>query len=582
MRFLTGKSLVRNRHQWKVAPIADEQVVDIAQRLGVSTPVARILAYKVEGGDPEALLKDDLATLYSPNQMHGIKPAIERMQQAIENRERIFVHGDFDVDGITSAALLYRALKRLGAEDLKVEIEDRTRGHGLNSVVIQEIIDEKFDLLITTDCGVSDYELVQKLADHGIDTVITDHHHAPSELPPAVAIVNPKQPDCRYPNPDLAAVGVIYQTVSALFERMGRPKDEAKRYLDLVMLGTLGDLVPLVSQDVVENRLFVSGGLKMLAEGEGTLGLEVLIEKLSLNRKKLTSGEISYVVIPKLNAANRVGDPRVAFLLLTTNDREKADHLASTLLDYNYDRQVAQDDLREQAIERVRNEIDLKEDKIIIIAGSYWNPGVLGLVASDLVDRFHRPTILIAKGDAFARASGRSIPEFNMIEGLIAHEHLFERYGGHFMAAGFSIRNEKIDQLKEELGAYAKTNLLDLVTPKHSVDAEIFPDEISLDVFHEIQGLGPFGVGNREPRFFLRNVIIDHARVVGNDGRHLKLKVNLGSQTLDSIGFSLGDYANEVLKAREVDLVVKLSQDNWNGRSNIQLELIDILEPIEN
>jgi single-stranded-DNA-specific exonuclease len=582
MRFLTGQSLVRNRHRWKIAPIADDRVHAIQDQLGVSAPVARILAHKVDGGDPKALLKNDITTLFDPALMHGIKPAVERIKSAIENQERIFIHGDFDVDGITSASLLYRALKRLGAEHLKVEIEDRERGHGLNDTVIQQIISEKFDLLITTDCGVSDYDLVKKLAEHDIDTVITDHHHAPDKLPPASAVVNPKQADCSYPNPDLAAVGVIYQVVSALFDQMGRNVDEVKRYLDLVMLGTLGDLVPLVAQDVVENRLFVSGGLDMLAQDEGTLGLQVLIKKLSLDQRKLTSGEISYVVIPKLNAANRVGDPRVSFLLLTTNDREKAEHLASTLLDYNYDRQVAQVDLRGQAIERVREEIDLKKDKIIIIAGSYWNPGVLGLVASDLADRYHRPTILLAKGDEFARASGRSIPEFDMIQGLVAHEHLFERYGGHFMAAGFSIQNNKIDQLKEELGAYARDNLIELETPTHSIEAEIHPDEISLDVFHEIQVLGPFGVGNREPRFFLRNVTVDHARVVGADGRHLKLKINLGAVTLDSIGFSLGDFANQVYEASQVDLVVKLSRDNWNGRSKIQLELIDILEPLQN
>jgi len=577
MQPITITSLARARNKWELPDISADAIDKIRQELQVSTAMARVLAYRAAGHDPNFLFEKDLSQLHDPFSMKGVPKAVERIKEALENKEKIFIHGDFDVDGITSAALLYRALKRLNAGPIKVEIEDRDRGHGLNSSVIQQIINEKFDLLITTDCGISDHDLIENLGAHEIDVIITDHHHVPEQTPDAVSIVNPKQNDCTYKNPDLSAVGVIFQTVAALFEVMGVGKEEANRYLDLVMLGTLGDLVPLVGNGSVENRLFVQGGIVQIAEGRGTLGLSVLIKRLSLDARRLTSGEISYVVIPKLNSANRVGDPRVSFLLLTTNDPEKADHLAQTLLDYNHDRQVAQGDLRELAEEKLREEINLDADKIIILSGKYWNPGVIGLVASDIADRFHRPTILLSKGDEFARASGRSIPEFNMIEALTAHENFFERFGGHHMAAGFSIRNERINDLKEEMCEYARNELTELHTPTYTIEAEIDTQDITLDVFDEIQRLGPFGVGNREPRFYLRDVHVDQSRVVGANGRHLKLKLNAGGMRFDSIGFSLGDASQATYNAKVVDLVVKLSKDNWNGRSRIQLELIDIL-----
>ena len=578
MQRLTHQSLVRNRNLWELPAVSDDQVSHIQSELSVSAAMARVLAHKADGGDPRYLVEKNLDGLYDPFELHGIQPAIDRIKIALDKQEKIFIHGDFDVDGITSAALLYSALKHLNAGPIEVEIEDRDRGHGLNSNVVEQIINDGFDLLITTDCGVSDYDLVEQLRSHDVDVIITDHHHVPEKLPNAVSIINPKLSSCTYPNDDLCAVGVIYQTVAALFEDVGLGRDEALQYLDLAMLGTLGDLVPLVNGPSIENRIFVQGGLELLAEGKGSLGLKILIEKLSLDHTSLTSGEISYVVIPKLNSANRVGDPRVSFLLLTTSDAEKAQHLAETLLHYNYDRQIAQGDLREQAEERLKEEVNLKDDKIIVLTGKYWNPGVIGLVASDIADRYHRPTILMSKGEEFSRASGRSIPEFNMIEGLVAHEHLLERYGGHYMAAGFSIRNERIDQLKSEMQEYAKSNLQELKTPTRTIEAEIYSDEISLDVFDELQQLGPFGVGNREPRFLLRGVHIDRARMVGNNGRHLKMKVSAGEGKFDSIGFSFGDYCDSVLDARDVDLIVKLSKDNWNGRSKIQLELVDVLK----
>lgn len=580
MRSPYGTSLVQSKKRWELPSISDDGVAGISQELGVSPPLARVLAARSKGTDPRYLLTNDLADLGSPFQLQGIQQALERIQRALIKNESIFIHGDFDVDGLTSAALLYRALKHLGATKIEVEIEDRERGHGLNRQFVRQALEKGTSLLITTDCGISDVECVRTLQEQGIDVIITDHHEPPEEIPPAFAIINPRQSSCPYPNGDLAAVGVVYQMVSALFEHLGAGQETCLGYLDLVMIGTVGDLVPLIRDESIENRLLVKGGLDLLARGGGSTGLRVLIEKLSLDAKRLTAGEISYIVVPKLNAANRAGDPRVAFVLLTTEDKKQADFLASTLLDYNHDRQVAQDDLRFQAEERLRQEVDLENDKIIILTGQHWNPGVIGLVASDLVDKYYLPTVLLTQGAEYARASARTISEFNLIECLNHHHHLFERFGGHHMAAGFSIKNDWIPRMKEELGAYARTRLADFQGPVQSIDAEIFPEEIDMGLYEELQSLGPFGVGNREPRFLLREAHIREARTVGNGARHLKLKLTAGECNFDAIGFDLGDQLATLYQAGRVDLICKLSRDDWGNRSRVQLQIVDVLDSV--
>ena len=576
------KSLLQGGRRWVLPGVREEDARGLAAQLGVSLAVARVIVTRAQGGEPAKLLENDLSAISSPFALQGVEQAVERIELALQRNEKIFLHGDFDVDGLTSTALLYKALRRLGAapQQLKVEIEDRERGHGLNPDVVRQVIEQGFQLLITTDCGISDVECIEALHRRGVDVIITDHHQPPEALPAACAIVNPKQTGCRYPNPDLAAVGVAFQTVAALFERLGLGRETAYEYLDLAMLGTVGDLVPLVRNGSVENRILVKAGLDLLAQGGGTLGLRVLLEKLSLNPKRLTAGELSYIVIPKLNAANRVGDPRVAFLLLTTDDLQKADYWASILIDYNTDRQIAQEDLRYQAEELIREQVDLKRDKIIILSGRYWNPGIIGLVASDLVEKYYLPTILISEGDELARGSGRSIYEFNLIESLTRHKELFERYGGHHMAAGFSIKLERVPQLKERLRAYAREVLADFEGPTLTIDAELQPEEISLALYDELQRLGPFGVGNPAPRFLLRGAWVYDARAVGSRGKHLKLKLKAGERDLEAIGFDFGPHLVEIYRAGRVDLVFKLDRNSWNGRARIQLELLDVLEPL--
>lgn len=573
-----ARSLLHKR-RWRLKDFSAERAAQIAREFGCSAPLARVLAVRAPD-NPQELLHHNIEQLSSPWELLGVTEAVQRIDQALHRNEKIFIQGDFDVDGITSTALLYKALRRLGAQGIKVDLSDRERGHGLSPAVIERLKHEGFSLLVTCDCGISEVEFVQSLQEHGIDVIISDHHHPPPHLPPAHAIINPKQPGCPYPNKDLAAVGVVFQVVRALYEQRGLPPQACEEFLDLAMLGTVGDLVPLVRKGCAENQRLVAQGLRRIAEGHGCLGVRKLMEKLSLDPQRTTTGEVGYIIVPKLNAANRVGDPRDAFMLLVTALPEKADQLAAKLLAYNQDRQIAQDDLLYQAEEMLHQQPDWQNERLIFLAGQYWNPGLIGLVASDLAEKYYRPTILLAVGDEVSRASCRSVAGFDIIAALEEHSELFERYGGHAMAAGFSIRTEKLPLLRERLSAYARAVLRDVEGPLYELETELAPEEITLETHADILRLAPFGMGHPTPRFLLRSARIVELRTVGNGSRHLKLRVEAGGKEFSAIGFSLGEFAYEVEQAGRVSLAFKLGCDTWTGRPQVQLEIEDMLEPL--
>lgn len=566
------RSLLTSK-RWQLQPSRPGSAEQLSQRLGCSPTLARILA-----GRSEELLDVGFEQVNPPWAFAGMESAVERLLGARERGERIFIHGDFDVDGITSAALLYLGLKGAGFRGLKVELEDRERGHGLNQRVVERVTQEGFALLVTTDCGISDPDQVAELEARGVNVIITDHHRPLSRLPSATAILNPQLERCQYPNKALGGVGVAFQLLRGLYQRLGRG-DEVDRFLDLVMLGTVADLVPLVADGQLENKALVARGLRLLAEGGGQLGLRVLIQKVRLDPKRLTSGRVGYIIAPNLNAANRVGDPRAAFLLLTTESRKRAEYLAEILTDYNRDRRIAQGDLLCQAEELIRGGAsDPRRDKVIILEGDYWNPGIIGLVASELVERHYRPAILISRGQGESRASGRSIPEFDLMASLERFNHLLLRYGGHQMAAGFTIENRNIPSLRKKLSEYTNERLAGLDGPISKLDTFLIPEEVSLKLFEEVQQLAPFGMGNPQPRFLFPRACLSAIEMVGSDGNHLKCLAYAGEREFKCIGFGLGRYAPKLWDLGEVGLVFKLGRDEWLGRTKVQLELEDFVQ----
>ncbi|MFQ5794074.1 MAG: single-stranded-DNA-specific exonuclease RecJ [Candidatus Bipolaricaulia bacterium] len=567
---------------WQLEPSDRGQVDRILKTLGGPPALARVLAIRRESRDLnglERLLICELQ-LEDPFLIAGMDRAVERLARGAKLGERIFIHGDFDTDGITAAALLYLGLARMAdPKRIRVELEDRDRGHGLNAKVVRRILRGGFDLVITSDCGISDRDEVATLQEHGVDVIITDHHRPPQHLPPAIAVLNPKRKNDPYPNKSLAGVGVAFKLISAFYQHLDLSDRETHRYLDLTMLGTVADLVPLVANDQFENRSIVMHGLKQIASGEGNLGLRVLIERLALAPQRISVGGIGYRVAPRINAANRAGDPRVAFLLLITRNPKRAEYLAEILMDYNRDRQVAQDDLLYR-IEEQLSRRDLAGDPILIIDGEGWNPGVIGLVASKLVDQYDKPVVLISIGDRVSRGSCRSIPGFDVGAALEQCTDLLENHGGHLMAAGFTIRNEHLKRFNRELVAYAHRVLSEaeeMGTPVTQLDARVEAEEIDLDLYHELQRLGPFGVGNPAPRLLLTDAILTEVGTVGG-GQHLKLQVRKDGQRFEAIGFDMGGYQlSKLSRVPAVSLVFKLRVNDWGGVERVQLELQDIV-----
>lgn len=564
-----------DQKRWVLKPAPD---LSLTRPKGVSDVVAGLILSR-SNGEPECFLKR--RPFYDPQLLSGVDRAVARLRQALKRDESVFIHGDFDVDGMTSTALMYKGLKRIGISRIKVEIEDRQRGHGLNDQVVQRLIREKFNLLVTTDCGISDVGPIEKLNRHGIDTIVTDHHQPPLTLPDAVALINPKLPGCPYPNKELAGVGVAFQLLRALYQALGRPEAEADQFLDLVMLGTVADLVPLVRDGEVENHELVRGGLERLARGQGNLGLRTLMEMLGLDPRQPSVGQISFVAAPHLNAANRVGDPRVALLLLTTQKPKLAEYLSEILIAYNQDRKRSQSALSEH-VERAidQGRIDLSSERLIWLNGQHWNPGILGLVASYVVDHYGLPVVLVSSDGVMSRASARSVSGFNMIECLQSCEDVFLRFGGHAMAAGFTIKTRKLSEARRRLLAYARSHHKAGVDIVHEIDTALKPEQINLQLHHELQQLAPFGVGNPTPKFLLPRVSLEALKTVG-EGRHLKCMARVNGCAFETIGFSMGDYLESLMYFDEVGLVFKVGRNDWLGESKVQLELADVVEPID-
>jgi len=571
------RSVLRDGRKWEIAPLPDEPLIEsIQSELGCSRPFAVVLARR--GGEAWAhLIAPGAQSLHSPFLLPDMEAAVARLRQSVDRGERIYIHGDFDVDGLTGAAVLYRSLRPLLPENsVKVEVGERARGHGISSTFVLRAIEEDFRLVITVDCGIANAEEVERLAEAGIDTIVTDHHLPVGPLPSACAVIDPQRSDSQYPNRHLAGVAVAYKLVCALYERLERP--EPSHTLDLVALGTIADLVPLTHDGDSENRALISEAFELIRDGKGSsLGLRTLMNRLSVNPKKLSTSDVGYLIAPKLNAANRAGDPKVAFLLLVTEARDQAEYLAEILLDYNRDREIAQNDLISQAEDMIRAEDRApREDGFVFLVGQYWNEGILGLVASSLAERYRVPAIVLSKGDAVSRGSCRSAGGFDVTACLEANAHLLLRYGGHKMAAGFSVSNDLLEQLEASIEAYVNHHIEDIApqTPE-TVDAESPLTDVNQRFHEHLGALSPFGPGNPRPRFLVRDCSFDGLTLVGNRRQHLKGFVRQGAASTPFIAFRMGRYLGAFEEAAGHSLVCQIGFDDW--RSAVQIQGVDLV-----
>ncbi len=554
---------------WQISPPITSQA---AESLAVYPLVLRQILYNrgyATVDQARSFIEAEPTFDPSPWGMTGIGLAVERILFSLDHAEPIAVYGDYDVDGVTATALLVQTLKALGG-DVRGYIPNRfDEGYGLNPEALSNLKADGINLVITVDCGIRSPAEAAHAKSIGLDLIITDHHQ-PSEgpLPIALAVINPKQPGDVYPDKDLAGVGLAYKLAQALLER--RPSDilNPEALLDLVALGTVADLAPLVG----ENRSLVRKGLLHLrsTRRQGLFSLANMAQ-LAINRTTATS--IGFILGPRLNAAGRLDSALAAFELLVTEDVMRAGQLAQQLDNQNRERQVLTHKIQERAEQLVREED--QSGWLLFAVHRDFNAGVVGLAASRLAETYYRPAVVGQVGDDTTRCSCRSIPEFHITQALDRCADLLVRHGGHAAAAGFTVRNENLEALKERLTSIAAEELGGQeLRPVINADMEIPLAELKPGLLQLLDLLQPTGYGNPEAVFVTRNVKVLNSRAVGADGKHLKLTVTDGKVSFDAIGFRLGDLQPD-LPAR-VDLIYTFETNEFNGRTTLQLNLKDV------
>jgi len=562
------------RYRWQIAsPAPDEYRAHFPE---VHPVVVQVLYRRVQDPEEARRFLEKRPGPDNPFALQGMSKAVDWLRRAIRRGELIAVYGDFDADGVTATALLVTVLRALGA-DVRPYIPHRVEeGYGLNRRAIEELARAGARVLVTVDCGIRFPREIAHARRLGMDVIVTDHHIVGDEPLEAVAVVNPHQEGCPYPYKGLAGVGLAYKLAQALL-RVNR-KVPLRRdvslneedLLDLVALGTVADLAPLTG----ENRYLVSRGLEHLNRSPRP-GVEALIQQAGLQPGQVDSWAIGFLLGPRLNAAGRLAHAKTAYQLLTAEYPEEARQLAQELDDLNRERQQLTSEMQERARAMVLEEAAGGPiPPLLFLADPQFPAGIVGLVASRLVDEFYRPTLIVEKGEVVSKGSARSIPEFHITRALDECADLLLRHGGHALAAGFTVHNDHLDALKSRLQEIAARELAGReLAPTLFVDAEISLQEANRPLWEAMQELRPFGEGNPEPLFLTRNVQVRRAVPVGADGAHLKLTLSDGWAVWDGIAFRQGEWAERILG--RVDVVYRLRQDVWNGEPRLQLEVQD-------
>ncbi len=557
-----------NSKRWVLKPAITP---DASQQLSNFHPIVAQLLFNrqvTNAQEAKNWLDNVLNQSVDPFLLTDMDIAVERIAGAIHNKEKITIYGDYDVDGVTSSALLWQVLTDYGV-DCEVYIPNRfDEGYGLNIEALTEIYGTGTKLVITVDCGIRSIAEVSHGNTLGLDVIITDHHHPGEDLPPAHAVINPKRSGDLYPEKMLAGVAVAFKLARALADRLGAPPTVTKReMLELVALGTVADLAPLSG----ENRALVYWGVKMLNQSTRP-GLKALLPAARLTMGKLRAGHIGYSIGPRLNAAGRMDSAKAAYELLVTTSPEKAKSLAWTLENHNLERQQTTEYVTEAAR---RAALDHGETNIMFAAHETFNSGVVGLAASRLQEEFYKPAFVAAVGETHTVGSARSIREFHVTDALDKCSDLLERYGGHAAAAGFTVANENVPAFRSRLNAIAAQELADQdIRPVIAVDMEIDLDMVTLELAAELDKFEPLGYGNPRPTFMSRNVNVMSSKTVGRDDSHLKMTVSSGdSAFLEAIAFRLGSRHHDLTPV--IDVVYTVEADEWQGRRRVQLKVKD-------
>jgi len=559
---------------WQIIDNDRAEVERFASQLNSSPILAQVLLNRgiVDVDAARQFFLPKFQQLHDPFLMADMAKAAERIAEAVQQQQKILIYGDYDVDGTTATSMLLLFFQRLH-QPVDFYVPDRlTEGYGLSEQGIRQAHENGCQLLISVDCGITatrEVELANRL---GIDVIICDHHEPGPTLPPAAAVLNPKRRDCSYPFKELSGVGVAFKLLQAL--RIHLKLDEAilMPLLDFVAVGSSADIVPLID----ENRILVKLGLANIAKTEN-LGLQALLNSTGLRGQTIGVGQVVFVIAPRINAVGRMGDAGRAVRLLTADNPQVAANIASILESENRIRRDIDEETFAQALDLVATKLDPSDPSVLVIDNEGWHPGVIGIVASRMVEKYFRPTVMIATENGQGKGSARSIPGFDIYQALKGCEDLMEEFGGHKYAAGLTIAADKIPLLKERLAEAAADTLTDdLLTPKLRIDTEVRFREIDADLIKLLNRMSPFGPQNMRPVFLSRDLqVVGSPRVVGRN--HLKFKVRQDGIVMDAIGYGLGDLMYRIASGeKHVDVVYALDENEWQGRKHLQLRVKDL------
>ncbi|QNO15745.1 single-stranded-DNA-specific exonuclease RecJ [Alkalicella caledoniensis] len=558
--------------KWLWETVEKQRIDEITQKHNISQVLAELLIKRgISCEDIPAFLNPTIKDLHSPFEMKDMDRSVERIIAAIDAEEKILIFGDYDVDGITSTTVLYLGLRKLGAL-VEYYIPNRSEGYGLNKSALGEKIQEGINLVITVDCGISAVEEVDFCNQSNVDCIITDHHLPPAELPKAYSIINPKQSNCNYKFKELAGVGLSFKLVTALYEELGVQGWE--ELLDIVALGTVADLVPLQG----ENRTIVALGLEKMNKGL-RLPLASLAEIAGV-KPPLDSYHLGFAFGPRLNAAGRLETPKEAIELMLSTDKDKALELSTYLNEQNRERQEVEQKILEQCIEMV-DEMNLSTSKVLVLANENWHHGVIGIVASRLVEKYYRPVIMLSINDdqdqAQATGSCRSVEGFHLYEALNYCGDLLVKYGGHAMAAGLTVDKNKISEFTHRINKYAVDNNIDqYLSPKIYIDMDLNPLELDLNLIKDINRLKPFGQQNPAPVFRVGNLQVAKFSLVGQQKNHLKVDFKIENMWISSIGFKKSDLVDRIFGKSKISFAGYLDENTYNGTTKLQLRIMDL------
>jgi single-stranded-DNA-specific exonuclease len=554
-----------NHSRWNLLPSAPDKYLVNAS--GFSPLIAQLLYNRglAEPSQLELFVAADKRLSGNPLLLPDIHQAVARIYRALLAGENIAIYGDFDVDGITATAILVRGLSALGSKAIPYIPHRLTEGYGVKTAALENLYRQGISLVITVDCGITALSQVKKAKRMGLDIIITDHHTPPAEIPPAIAIVNPKLPDSNYPFSELAGVGVALKLLQALFQGIGK-EEQLDELIDLVALGTVADMVPLLG----ENRYLVKQGLKLI-NATPRLGVSEMLTQAGLPIGSLNTEVISWVIAPRLNAAGRLEHAMTSYELLMTDSPQEAHTLTMWLEEKNAERQRLTDRVLAKAREQV---LAQGISPLLIASDSDYPAGITGLVAGKLSGEFYRPAIVIRTGELVSSGSCRSIPEFNIILALNQCRHLLSHFGGHPRAAGFTLPTRNLARLRQELLPLAATQLAGVdLRPHLDIDAEVTLTDLTGDTFQTIQQLAPFGQGNPPPTFLSRRVEVIDCRTMGGNGMHLRIKLKQGGTVWDGVSFGMGNYLSEA--SSPLDIVYNLEIDRWGGEERLRLNILD-------